>query len=1033
MDDVAQPAVQADTCRSAGGSRRILITDFDLFRNVGGGQSVYRRFIDQHPEDTFCYFRRREAEDAWRPSNAVAIPFVSIYRSARRRLPRRLAHFFAVYLDCRNMAASVARHSPAAHFDVVDTPDYNQLGLFIRQAMASEGVSVGTVALALHGTLSSAHRGGWPTGADDAPVLAEMHARERLQFRSVDCRYAISKTYAESWERITQLGVNLLDPLSMIAAVQPEVALPSDEPPALAFVGRREKWKGPDLFLDLAWWIDRSRYSRLLLIGPEGPNRLGQTSAAILDGMSRLRGIDPDIVGFWPYEKLQHLFRQRTLLLLPSRHDTFNLLALEALCHGCPALISDQAGMATWLREHIPELDWLIIDLRCARTAAAKASAILHDYDAYRRKLVAAMEHRSFAADQPGLEEIYLPARQTDHDARHMVADLAAQLSLLVTVTERSRLRVLAGTMAESAARWTRAIEPWMPHRLRLRLRSLFGTLTTLWRLQRRRLWHWQARQQLAALIHAWSGFSPRTLVQMRSIRRLSRLQQYMLFGEERQSGELEVKIARLSDQVPRHLPDRVRLFRELARLERRKGNDLVAATYELRVMRWLDRDMNGDLPYVTATLEDAGFAREAEAAQAMFGPPAERFERCLALMQDAYDRNRTLANRPLANLDDRRGPTAPRVAVIVSLYNAADKLPTLLATLDQQTLARRGELEVVLVDSGSPADEHGAFRHFADHHDLPIAYARSARRETIQAAWNRGIRLSRAPYLSFLGVDEGVHPDGLRQLADTLDADPSVDWAMADSLVTSVDRRGVFDADVMPYDRSGYRQDLTYLETCYLSWVGGLYRRSIHDRFGWYDESFRAAGDTEFKNRVLPHIRSVHVPRMLGVFNNYPEERTTQHPRAELEDLRAWYLWRTSAGVHYAFANRPAADAARLLRDALSYRKSYCRHVSTDFDLAAALAEHLASRPDRPAWAAQALHDTREAVELIRSIDFVPRRAPHGVLGAGALAWLLRRLRQARQMAARHQATFGLDARPSYEIFNDNRYEQHWYSWSGR
>ena len=58
-----------------------------------------------------------------------------------------------------------------------------------------------------------------------------------------------------------------------------------------------------------------------------------------------------------------------------------------------------------------------------------------------------------------------------------------------------------------------------------------------------------------------------------------------------------------------------------------------------------------------------------------------------------------------------------------------------------------------------------------------------------------------------------------------------------------------------MPYDRRKYQQDLVYLETCYLSWVGALYRRSIHDRFGYYDGSFRGAGDTEFKSRILPFI----------------------------------------------------------------------------------------------------------------------------------------------------------------------------------
>ena len=170
----------------------------------------------------------------------------------------------------------------------------------------------------------------------------------------------------------------------------------------------------------------------------------------------------------------------------------------------------------------------------------------------------------------------------------------------------------------------------------------------------------------------------------------------------------------------------------------------------------------------------------------------------------------------------------------------------------------------------------------------------------------------------------------------------------------------------------------------------------------------------------------------MLGVFNNYPEARTTQHPRAEIEDLRAWYLWRSAAGMHYAFASRPAADAVGLLRDSLSYRKSYCAHLSTDFDLADALAEFLATRPDAPAWARRIRPQTAAALALLRNVELVPKAVPVGLRGIFRSLWLHRKLHSARRLAAAHRAAFGLPATPHYEIFNDNRYEQHWYSWSG-
>lgn len=1016
----------------SGQGLRILVLDFDLFRNVGGGQSVYQRLIALRPRDTFYYLRRREAADAIRPANATAIPLAGFYHAGRSQLPSTTAHFFGVYITCRNIAASLRAALGPVDFDVVDTPDYNHLGLFIRPALQAEGMRVGTVALALHGTLSMALGASWPSGQDDGKALAELRLREHLQFRAVDTRYAISPSYAAQWRRYVDLPVQELDPLAIVGGFAPVLPPLSDAPPDLAFIGRREKWKGPDLFLDLAWCLDPSSYHRLLMVGPDGPNRLGHGSSDILAGMARLRGLSPEISGGWPRAAIDQLFQSRTLVLLPSRHDTFNLTALEAISRGCPVVVSRKTGVAHWLERYMPQLGWLIADPGCSRAAAALTEVVLRDYDSSRGRLVDTVTRCRLSADPKGPQAIYHRSAKLDIEARQTTIDLAAHFALQVGVRASSRLRRRARPSLALAARAGRCALRHLPRPVRRGADALGWHVAALWRLRRQGRLHWDAKEALKAALLRAAGFSPRSVLQVVGVRDTRELRRRIIGDSGRRAQDVMASIAYLSGNVPSHLAGRVRLMRELARLERRAGRDLVAAIYSLRLMRWLGQDAYGDLPFVCHTLTQRGFVQEAETATAMYGAGADSFDRCLDLMQDAFARNRRKPDLPLAALDDRRGGAAPRVAVVASLYNAADKLPTLLTMLQQQSLAARRELEVVLVDSNSPADEHGAFAAFAVQHDLPIVYARSAARETIQAAWNRGIKLSRAPYLAFLGADEGLHPDALRQLAAALDADSAADWAIADSLVTRVDRHGVFDADVMPYDRRGYRQDLVYLETCYLSWVGGLYRRSIHDRFGWYDESFAAAGDTEFKCRILPYIRSVYVPRMLGVFNNYPEARTTQHPRAEIEDLRAWYLWRSAAGMHYAFARRPAADAAQLLQDSLNYRKSFCRHLSTDFDLADALTEYLASRPDAPSWVRLARPQTTAALALLREIELVPattRVGPHGILRS---LWLYRRLRAAQRMAAAHRLAFNLATTPHYEIFNDNRYEQHWYSWSG-
>ncbi|WLT38011.1 hypothetical protein NON20_20825 [Synechocystis sp. B12] len=91
-----------------------------------------------------------------------------------------------------------------------------------------------------------------------------------------------------------------------------------------------------------------------------------------------------------------------------------------------------------------------------------------------------------------------------------------------------------------------------------------------------------------------------------------------------------------------------------------------------------------------------------------------------------------------------------------------------------------------------------------------------------------------------------------------------------------------------------------------------------------------------------MPFIKSKVVDKMLGLFWNYPDERTTQSPATEIEDMRAWYLHRTLAGVKYAFQRRSPEEVENLLYHCLGYRKSYCKHTSTDFDHAHNLVTYL-------------------------------------------------------------------------------------------
>ncbi|HXL84753.1 MAG TPA: glycosyltransferase [Casimicrobiaceae bacterium] len=926
------------------------------------------------------------------------------------------------------MARSIYEAFGQFHFDVVDTPDYRQAGLFVRQAFARHGIGVGRVALAMHGTLSSAFRLGWPWNDDPARQFAALRMREHLQFRAADCRYALSEFYADEFKQYSRLPINMLDPLAVIRRPKLALSEAKDHPADLAFVGRRERRKGPDLFVDFAWWVPREKYRRLMLLGGDGLNHQRRGSAAIVEAMAHRRELSIDSTPSFAQRDLRALSHSKTVVCLPSRYDQFNLVGLETLLDGCPTVISRRAGIAGYIEKALPALSWLLIDITCDRSAAGVIDGILSDYDGCRKSVAEAIQRADLKPNFQSIENIYDQSHVVDTAARRAMHDLADRFALFSirgaikpVATPQTLFQRLAKYVDQTLNRLSESRLGVAVDRWRNKLSAWLQTLRMSWRG--------------GAALQAWSDALVQRLIRMvlnadktateffnllwrRSIR------QNIVIWSERSSAERLNKLRYLTDIISNRRTDRVRQFREMMRLEHLRGNDLIAATYGLRIIRWLGGDDFQLLPLIKKTLVQHGYAREAEAAEVMYGDPAKAEIKSRAFLDDQLQRHRTKPKLPLDNLDDRRGNANPKVSVIVSLYNAEDKFLTFLRMLRQQTIIQSGQLEVVFVDSGSPTREYQQFQSAWSEAPFPAVFARSKDRETIQAAWNRGLHLARGEYVAFLGVDEGIRPDCLQILATELDQNPEIDWVIANSIVTSVDRHGVFDHDIMVYDRTGYRQDWAYLDSTFLSYVGGLYRRNIH-RLGYYDETFRAAGDTEFKNRILPYIKSKHVPKPLGVFNNYPDGQTTHHPRAEIEDLRAWYLHRSVAGVSYAFNQRPTEDLIAMLQDTLGYRKCYTQHLSTDIDLAESLSIQLSRRPDGGQWK-DAHSTTAKMLDLYRALELLPNNDtlldPYS---------FLRDCLKIRRLRKRYKGSQSSNRSLAYDVFNDNRYEQHWWSWS--
>ncbi len=969
---------------------KVLLILEDLYENVGGGQTVYKKIIESNPDITFFYFRNREKSDALRPSNVHTILL------AKRCSVNCLAPPpYPLYkLEALQQANQFARSVAGQNFDVVDIPDFHICGSFFRDVFSHHRVQFGRIVLSMHGNISISNEMNW--GSPSETILSQ-RLLEKEQFHEADAIYALSSRYILEWKKLIPRTIHYVDPIHFIEKKDEIVVIKNNNQikPSLYCIGRTEKRKGNDIFVELIRWMRPGSFELAAHIGDQDYSYGGIGSKKLLQDIAKKRGIEIDYLPSMNRKQLGELFSKRSIVVLPVRYDTFNLIALEALFSGCLVAVSSRAGVCDYLDEVYPGLPYFKIDFDHFDLSIPGIQDLIDHYDDHHQKLLAYLANHSVGPQKPlDMKEIYkspLPLEEQNIVNRTVfvpyVESVNSLKNFLLGFLNFMNLLNFAFSTHHFLQKFKRVI------------------IEKLDRISRTKFF-------LA-------------LFRSRNVSKyFSKLAKHDIFSVD----GLEKKLGAVCNAIITPF-FRCNFWLEIARIQRILGNKALAVTYELRILRLSGKDSLGLIPGILSTLRSLGYLHEAEAVKALYMDPARAEENVYQYLIEAESRNCERKDKPFERLEDHRSEQPPKVSVIVSLYNAADKLSFFLELLVQQTLWKEGLVEVILIDSGSPTDEYRIIQGFFEKPMCNAVYLRSHERETIQAAWNRGIGLARAPYLVFLGVDETLYPEALDVLSRELDQNPQVDWVMANSIVTAVEASGIYKNDLMMYDRTGATKDHTYLETCYLSWVGGMYRKTIHERYGFYDETFRAAGDTEFKNRVLPHIDVKFIPKTLGVFLNYPDGNTTASSRAEIEDLRAWYIHRSLGGIRYAFRNRSVEEVEALLCQALGYRKSYGTQRSSDVEYASLLARYIQERDPGSHVANAVATGLNVMLEQLREIELMDR-----VLGRYRIISQLWKVYLTSKMYQKqHKKTLHRKAFPSYNILNDNRYEQHFWLWESR
>ena len=206
------------------------------------------------------------------------------------------------------------------------------------------------------------------------------------------------------------------------------------------------------------------------------------------------------------------------------------------------------------------------------------------------------------------------------------------------------------------------------------------------------------------------------------------------------------------------------------------------------------------------------------------------------------------------------------KVSAIVSTYNSEKFIQGCLDDLFDQSLYKQGQLEIVIVDSGSQQGEWELIQGMSQRPEFEHMLAiRTEERETLYAAWNRAIKLSRGKYIINANTDDRHMFYALEELADTLNNKPEAALVYGNCYYSTVANETYEQNDGTRL----FRPPTYFAPALLLYYPFGpqpMWRKSVHDEIGLFDETYKAVGDWDFAIRLGQRYRALHVDKYLGL-----------------------------------------------------------------------------------------------------------------------------------------------------------------------
>jgi tetratricopeptide (TPR) repeat protein len=209
-------------------------------------------------------------------------------------------------------------------------------------------------------------------------------------------------------------------------------------------------------------------------------------------------------------------------------------------------------------------------------------------------------------------------------------------------------------------------------------------------------------------------------------------------------------------------------------------------------------------------------------------------------------------------------------VTAIVSAFNSEKFIAGRLQNLIDQTLYRKNQLEIIVVNSCSQQNEGRIVKKFMQH-SKHIVYVRTSERESVYAAWNRGIGLANGKHIINANTDDRFASDALELMSDKLNKDYAAQAVYGDWLQTRVEN-DTFTSNTRKelFDYPEFNP--LFLFHSQITSHAALIRKEVFEKIGRYNPEYKVYGDREFMLRFAVNgCKAQKIPAIVGLYYKNP------------------------------------------------------------------------------------------------------------------------------------------------------------------